>query len=176
MKNLRRYLTISLLIIGTLTLLTGCTQKREDVKFDGNEGSITFYLKQENKYKISTSRDDLKTVREQAIIIGKDFKIGIEFDNDFSYYYKGNFEEVKKKRKENEDYKEVTYSEMKGIQYFYPGYMRYNVVLPIKNSKTYYLVLTVYGKEDTQKSAKEAIKNEEVLDVLNHITKVSAKN
>lgn len=175
MKNFKKYLTISLFIIITLSFLTGCAPKREEIKFEGDEGSISFNLKQEGKYKISTKKEDLRTSREQAAILGDGFKIGIEFDDDFGYFFKGDFKQLKEKRKNNNDYKEVTYSEMNGIQYFYPGYMCYNVILPIEGSKDYYLVLTVYGKEDTEKSAKEAIKNEELLDILNHITAVSAK-
>ena len=52
--------------------------------------------------------------------------------------------------------------------------MRYEVVLPIKGAKEHVLVLTVYGNGDNEKAAKEAINNEEVQDILNHIVSIEA--
>ena len=175
MKNIKRFFSLSLLLVLTITLVTGCEPKREGLKFDGDEGKITFQVKQNAKYKISADSKDFRTSREQAVLLGNDFKIGIEFDDDFGYFFKGDFNKVKEARKDSTDYKEVTYSDIKGIQYFYGSYMRYNIILPVKDSEKYYLVLTVYGKEDNEKSAKEAINNEEVIDILNHITEISAK-
>lgn len=175
MRNLKKLSYLSILVVAIL-ILTGCGQKREEIKFDGEEGSIAFSLKAEKKYKISTKQEDLRTSREQAILIGDDFKIGIEFDDDYGYFFKGDWEKLKEARKNNDDYQEVKYSDIKGIQYFYGGYMRYNVILPIKENDKYYLVLTIYGAKDDEESAKTAIKNEEVLDVLNHITKIDIKN
>ena len=174
MKTFIKIFSLAALMISGILVMTGCEPKREEISFKGEEGSITFNLKQDQNYKISTNSDDFRTSREQAVLIGKDFKIGIEFDNDLDYFFKGDFNKLKEARKNNTDYKEITYSDIKGIQYFYGSYMRYNVILPIKDSDKYYLVLTVYGKEDNEKSAKEAIKNEEVLDVLNHIIKINA--
>lgn len=170
---MKKTITIFLLIV-TMTLITGC-EKREEIKFNGDEGSISFSLKANKKYRISTDQKDFRTSREQAVLLGNGFKIGIEFDDDFGYFFKGDWKEVIKKRKENENFKEVTYSDIKGIQYFYGNYMRHNVIIPIKDNKKYYLVLTIYGEKDNEKSAKEAIKNEEVLDILNHITSISAQ-
>ena len=82
---------------------------------------------------------------------------------------------TKEKRKDNDDFKEVEYSGIKGIQYFYGGYNSYTIYLPIEGDKDHVLVLSVYGKEDKEKAAKEAITNEEVLDVLNHITDIKGK-
>jgi len=42
-------------------------------------------------------------------------------------------------------------------------------MLPVKNNENYYLALTIYGKEDKEAAAKEAIANSEVLDILNSI-------
>ena len=173
--NRWKKISVSLILTLVLTLLiTGCT-KREDLKFDGKEGSLTLSVKKAGDYKLSTNAKDFKTTREQGILIGKDFKIGIEFNDDFDYFFKGDFKELKKARKNNAEYKEVTYSNLKGIQYFYSGYMRYEVILPIEGNKKYFLDLTIYGQDDTEKAAKEAIKNEEVLDILNHIKDIKAK-
>ena len=166
-----KYFVIILLAV-TIPVLSGCGVKRKELTFKEKEGTIIFNVKNDSKYKISTNRNDFITLREQAILLGNDFKIGIEFDNDFGYFYKGDFKAVKNKRKTNEDYKEVTYSDIKGIQYYYGGYKRYEVILPVDGSKDYYVVLTVYGKEDTKKSAKKAINSEEVKDILNHISPI----
>lgn len=170
-KYFKVVIAFAFVMIGVI-VLTGCEPKREAINFKGEEGSLTFNVKEDSKCKLSTNKDDFKTTREQGNLICKDFKIGIEFDDDFSYVFNGDFKNLKEARKDNDDYKEVTYSDIKGIQYFYGGYMRYNVILPIKESKKYYLVLTVYGKEDNEKSAKAAIKNQKVSDVLNNITEI----
>ena len=175
MKSLK-ILTNTLVVTLVITLLiTGCAVKREDLKFKVKEGSLTLSVKKSAGYKLSTNSKDFKNTREQGILIGKDFKIGIEFNDDFDYFFKGDFDALKKARKGNNNYKEITYSGIKGIQYYYPGYKRYEVILPIKNNKKYFLDLTIYGKEDTDKSAKEAIQNEEVLDVLNNIKDIKVK-
>lgn len=173
MKNWKKLISMSLLVVA-LIFITGC-EKREEIKFNGEEGNITFSLKTDKKYRISTDKNDFRTSREEAMLLGNGFKIGIEFDHDYGYFYKSDWKELIKKRKDNEDFKEVTYSDIKGIQYFYSGYMRYNVILQIKDSQKYCLVLTVYGEKATEEAAKNAINNKEVIDILNHITSITAK-
>ena len=60
-------------------------KKRKELKFKGEEGTIVFNVKEDTNYKISTDKKDLRTSREQAALVGKDFKIGIEFNDDFGY-------------------------------------------------------------------------------------------
>ena len=76
---------------------------------------------------------------------------------------------MKKARKDYDDFKEVTYGGVKGIQFFYGGYMYYEIMLPVENNEKYYLDLTVRGKEDNEESAKKAISNKEVLEILDSI-------
>lgn len=175
MKKSLKFISIVLVAVIGMLIITGCAPKRKELKFKGEEGSITFNVKEDSGYKISTNSDDLRTSREQGVLIGKDFKIGIEFNDDLDYFFDGDFNKLKDARKDRDDYKEVTYGDYKGIQYFYGGYMCYNVILKIEGSKDYFLELSVYGAEDNEKAAKEAIKNEEVLDVLNNITEITAK-
>lgn len=52
--------------------------------------------------------------------------------------------------------------------------MYYDIILPCGDSKKYNLILTVRGNKDNEESAKEAIKNEEVQDILNHITSITS--
>ena len=117
----KKIVLLAILMALVIPFVTGCEPKREDVTFDGEEGSITFNLKQELGYKISTNKDDFRTSREQAVLIGDGFKIGIEFDDDYGYVFKGDWDKVVERKKENNDVEEVTYSDIKGIQYFYGG-------------------------------------------------------
>ena len=173
MKGIK-FISIMLVAVLGAFLLTGCAPKREEVSFKGEEGSITFNVKEDGGYKISTNKDDFRTSREQAVLIGKDFRIGIEFDDNYGYFFNSKWDAVKKARKDRDEFKEVTYSDIKGIQYFYSGYMYYEILLPIEGAKDHFLTLTVRGLKDNEESAKAAIKNEEVQDVLNHITTIKA--
>ena len=173
MKKLKSIALVALLAVAVFTV-TGCEPKRKELKFEGKEGTIIFNVKEDTDYKISTEKDDLRTSREQAALVGKDFKIGIEFNDDFGYFFKGDWKALKEKRKDNDEYKEVTYGDLKGIQYFYGSYMYYEIELPCGNSKEYNLILTVRGNKDTEESAKAAIKNEEVQDILNNIKSIKA--
>ena len=172
---MRRFVRVFALAIAlsSVMLLAGCGTKRTDLKFAGEEGSVTFSVK-DSSYKISTDKKDLRTSREQGALVADNFKIGIEFNDDFGYFFKGDWDALKAKRKDNTEYKEVTYGDLKGIQYFYGSYNYYEIILPCGDSEKYFVELTVRGNEDTEKSAKEAIKNEEVIDVLNHITEIKS--
>lgn len=171
---MKKFLKVFSIVLLAALILTGC-EKRKEVKFDGEEGTITFNVKEDSGCKISTDKEDLRTSREQGSLVCKDFKIGIEFNDDLDYFFDGDFNKLKEKRKDYEDYKEVTYGKFKGIQYFYHGYMCHDILMPIEGSKKYFLSLSVYGMEDNEKSAKAAIKNEEVIDTLNNIVSISTK-
>ena len=172
---MKKFLKVFSIVLLATIILTGC-EKRKEVKFDGEEGKITFNVKEESGCKISTDKKDLRTSKEQGSLVCKDFKIGIEFNDDLDYFFDGDFNKLIEKRKsDHKDLKEVTFGDYKGIQYFYGGYNNYEIILQIKNNKKYFLSLSVYGKEDTEKAAKTAIKSEEVLDVLNNIVSISTK-
>lgn len=175
--NKARKITITLVLTLVITLLvTGCGgAKKEDLKFDGKKGTVTFTVNKDAGYKLSTKADDFRTSREQGMIIGKDFSIGIEFSDDLDYFHKGDFKAFKEEKKDNEEFKEVTYSDIKGIQYFYSGYMRYEIILPIEGNNKYTLNLTVYGKDETEKDAQTAIKSEEVKAILNGMKDIKVK-
>ncbi len=169
MKIFLKLVSISAILIFTAVLLTGCGVKKEELTFDGEEGKITFSVKVDNNGRISTNKEDLRTSREQGVLITNDYKIGIEFCDDYKYFFDSNLDKMKESRKDYEDYKEVTYGGVEGVQYFYGSYMCYEVLLPVSNNEKYYLELSVYGNEDNEESAKAAIANQDVLDVLNSI-------
>ena len=168
MKGLK---TISILLIVVLALivLTGCSPKTEVLTFDGEEGKISFTVKADSGYRISDNKDDLRTSREQGALVGNDFKIGIEFCDDYEYFFESNLDKLKEARQDYDEYKVVTYNGVEGVQYFYGGYNCYDIMLPVANNSKYYLALTVYGTEDKQEAAKAAIENQDLLDILNSI-------
>jgi len=174
---MKKIISIFCLLVLIVFVLSGCKQKQKRINiiFDGKEGKIVFAVKEDNKYKISSDSKEFRTTREQGVLVGKNFKIGIEFSDDLDYYSNGDFEKLKESRKKEEDYKEVTYSGTNGIEYFYGNYQRYDIYLPIKNDKKNVLILTIYGSKDTKESAKKALKSEEVQDILNNIISFNAK-
>ena len=171
MKRIIRLVSVLLILILTVTALTACgkKEKKEILTFDGEEGKISFSVKEGSGYKISTNKDDLRSSREQGVLIGNGFKIGIEFCDDYKYFFNSSLDKLKEARKDYTDYKEINYGGVDGVQYFYGGYNRYEVILPVANNEKYYLDLTIYGSEDKEEAAKAAIANQEVLDILNSI-------
>lgn len=171
-KHFKFFAALSLVLVATV-VLTGC-EKRTDLTFKGEEGTITFSVKESSECKISTDDKDLRTSREQGSLVCKNFKIGIEFDDDYEYFFDSSFDKLKEARKDYDDYKVVTYSDKKAVQYFYGSYNEYEILIPVENNKKYLLRLNVYGKEDKEQAAKTAIKSEEVQDVLNNIKEFKA--
>ena len=174
MKKLVKVFSIMVVTVLMAISLAGCqsggSSKKKQITFDGEEGKITFSVNESGNYKISTDKADLRTSREQGALVADNFKIGIEFCDDYKYFFDSNLDKLKEKRKDYDDYKEVKYGGVEGVQYFYGGYNCYNIILPVKNNDKYYLELSVYGKEDKEEAAKEAIANSEVLDILNSIS------
>lgn len=173
MNKYLKILSIALIMLFAIVLLTGCgakKAKKETLTFDGEEGKISFEVKENSGYKISTEKEDLRTSREQGALVGNEFKIGIEFCDDYNYFFESNLDKLKEDKKDNDDYKEVKYGGVDGVQYFYGSYNCYNIILPVANNEKYYLELSVYGNKDTEEAAKTAIANQEVLDILNSIS------
>jgi len=159
-----------------LPLLTGCQSKRTELKYEGKEGIIAFNIKNDSGCKLTNNKEDFRTTREQAMLVCSTFKIGIEFSDDFEYFYDGDITKLKIDKKTNKDYTEVKYSNIDGIQYFYSGYNRYNVILFLNGSEKYYLLLTVYGEYDNKESAKAAIRSIDLQDILNNISQFRLSN
>lgn len=170
MKSYLKILSLILIMALAILLLTGCGgEKKEELTFDGEEGKITFQVKAGSGYKISTNAEDFRTTRAQGVLIANDFKIEIEFCDDYGYFFESNLDKMKEARKDYDEYKDVTYNGVDGLQYFSSGYNRYEIMLPVANNDKYYINLSVSGMEDKEESAKAAIANQEVIDILNSI-------
>ena len=103
-----KMIIFTLLMTLVMTLfVTGCANKKEELVFDSKEGSFTLSVDHSAGYKISTDSKDFRSSREQAMLIGKDFSIGIEFNDDLDYFFEGDFEKLKKTRVEENKATEV---------------------------------------------------------------------
>ena len=173
MKKFKTIAIVALMVL-IIPFITAC-DKRQEVKFDGEEGTVTFAPKESYGCKLSTNKEDFRNSREQGMVICNNFKVSIEFD-DISYFFPKGFSQYKEKRKADyKDLKEITYSGIKTVQYFYGGYNDYEVTFPVEGNDKYVLHLSVYGNKDTEKAAKDAINSEEVQDFLNNISGIAVK-
>ena len=170
MKKAIKIIGVLLVIILVVLFITRFVARKK-LKFEDETVSVIFSVKKNNDYTISQERSDLRTSREDAIILGDTFKIGIEIKDDLSLKkYSGDFEKYKEIYKEKEEFKEVTYSGIKGFQRYYEPYIRYEVFLPIEGSNKYFVKLDIYSKENTKETAKEQLESSKVKDILNNIT------
>ena len=155
------------IVFGVLTL-TGCGKKLKTVTYnDKSKVSVSLSFEEEKGYELSESKDDLRTSLEDAVLKGDDFNIAIQVDE---YSSNKTFNDVKNIYKKNNDYKEVTYNEMKGISFYSPSYVRYEVILNVDN-KTY-VSLHIYNKKSPNKEedVKKIYNSEEVQEILNSVT------
>ena len=164
--RIKKILLSIILIICTITL-TGCL--RDKIVYDGEQIKITFKVLDD--YKLKTDREYFRNAREEAILVGNSFKIGIEVNNDLKND-KITFDEFKNRYKDREDYKEVKYSKIKGIQFYTREYLRYEIYLPINDKLI--LRLNIYSVNDNKKDTKAELESKDVKDILNHM-KIEAK-
>ena len=171
MKNkTKRILFSGLLTLIVLTITTGCFEKRKTIDINDKNVDTRIKILEKIDYKVSKDIKDFKSSRESAMIITKDFKIGVEINKDMTYeQFKGSFEKLKKSRSESTDFKEVKYSGVKGFQRYNESYMRYEVYYPIKGTNELCLQLNIYSTLNRDEETKKQYKTKEVQDILNHV-------
>lgn len=168
MKKIKTF-SLLLVVLCLIPILTGCKKKSSEITYDGEKIKINFVTKKGSNYKISTDNKDLRTSRENAIILADNFKIGIEENDDLTFpQYFGDFEKLKADNTDEEEYKEVTYSDIKGFEKYYGSYVRFEVYLPI--DKKTILKLNIYSIDDTEESTKKVFKSDEIKELLNNMT------
>lgn len=168
MKKILKELVLLFVIVFGVLALTGCGKKLKTVTYnDKSKVSVSLSFEEEKGYELSESKDDLRTSLEDAVLKGDDFNIAIQVDE---YSSNKTFNDVKNIYKKNNDYKEVTYNEMKGISFYSPSYVRYEVILNVDN-KTY-VSLHIYNKKSPNKEedVKKIYNSEEVQEILNSVT------
>ena len=170
MKQLKGIIYTSLLMLLVVTTMTGCFEKRNNIEIKEDNITVNIKILDSIKYKLSRELKDFKSSRETAMIMTKDFNIGVEINKDMSYdKYKGSFEKLKKGRSKSTEFKEVTYSGIKGFQRYNESYMRYEVYLPIKGTNERCLQLNVYSTANRDEATRKVYKTKEVQDLLNHV-------
>ena len=170
MKQLKGIIYTSLLMLLVVTTMTGCFEKRNNVEIKEENITVNIKILDSIKYTLSRELKDFKSSRETAMIMTKDFNIGVEINKDMSYdKYKGSFEKLKKGRSKSTEFKEVTYSGIKGFQRYNESYMRYEVYFPIKGTNERCLQLNIYSTANRDEATRKQYKTKEVLDILNHV-------
>ena len=169
MKKFKVFAFITAIVL-IIPFITACDKKVEQ-KIETEEGTVTFTTKESAECKASTDKDDFRHSAQDGIMICKDYKIGVEFNDWYDYYFDSDSKKLLEKRKEDhKDAKEVTYNGKKAVQFFYGGYNGYDLQFPVDENKNYYIIISVYGIKDTEEAGKAAFNNKDVQDILNSIT------
>lgn len=167
---MKKTLYLIILLVATISL-TGCFLKRKTITVTNDNIKVNFKVDANKDYKLSTELKDFRSSREDAVIKSKNFLIGIDISDEISYTeFKGDFNKLKKAYQKEEDFKEVTYSGMKGFQRYNISYIRYEVYLPIKNDNTKILIVNIYSNANMDEVTKEIYQTQEIKDILNHIS------
>ena len=160
MKKMNRLYKLTFVLLIAF-FLTGCRKVKQYV----NTNELVIKYKSYEKYDIKYDEKFFRNIREQAIIIGSDFKIGIE--ELIEIKDKKDFEKFKKQYVKEEDYKEVKYSGYKGFMIYTLAYMRYEIYLNIDNQHV--LRLNIYSANDPKEFQTKALNSKEVKGILNHM-------
>lgn len=165
MKTLSNISKVLLVIVLAL-VLTGCRRTKQYVKSE----NYNIELKTKNQYSVKYESMYFRTAREEAMIHGEDFKIGVE--NPIKIKNEKEFNKIKKEYKSKDRFKEVKYSGYKGFQFYTDSYMRNEVYLNINNK--YIMRLNVYGRGSNKNKIYKILDSKDVKDILKHM-KVSVK-
>lgn len=164
---------ISIIVVFFLVFtLTGCDKlKTVSIKNEKTKSTIELSYKEKANYTLSYEKDDFRTSLEKAILLGDNFRIGFEFG---TYSSGDDFSKREERYKSYDEYKSVTYNNIKGYQFYYPSYVRYEVVLPVNDKE--YVKLNIYGKDNKVKKDEttEVYNSKTVQDILNTI-KITSK-
>ena len=162
MKKGLRILCLLLILV----IITGCVGGKKNITFKGKKLNATFEILNLRSHKLSNNINDTMSNRERAVIIGSNYKIGIEEDTSISYdKYKGDFNKLSDNFKDQKDYKKVTYNGIDGFQKYYIGYNRYEVYLNVNDKVS--LKLNIYADEG--KKVKDIYYSDEMQDILNSV-------
>ena len=166
----KNYKLLILLVLPVL-LLSGCFKKEtlKDLMYEDVDYKVTFGIKEKYDYKLVMDRDYFRTSREEGMILGNNFRIGIEFNRDLALK-NTTFDKYMKKYEKEEDFKKVKYGKMNGFQFYYRTYLRYEIYLQVNDELI--LRLNIYSLNDNKKATTAALESSEVQDILKHITVV----
>ena len=160
MKKMNKLYKLTLVLLGAF-LLTGCRHVKQYVNTD----DMVVRFKAYEKYDIEYDNLYFRNIREVAMIIGPDFKIGIEQPT--SIKNAKEFDKFKKQYKSEEEFKEVKYSGYEGFMFYTAPYMRYEIYLNINNK--HILRLNIYSANDQKEFQTKALNSKEVQYILKHM-------
>jgi len=174
---MRRILLLSLVFMLALgmTVLTGCggtkEQVMEVVTYEGEKEKVRISLSypETDQYRWSTNQEDFGTTTDNAVLIGKDFKIAIQF-TDISQRFNSEFEVFRASRTASyESLEEVSYGGINGFTYYYEQFSAYIVQLPIPHDPTQVLTLYVYTKAGDEEGTTAIFSRDEIQQILDTV-------
>lgn len=165
---MKKRIKLLLLLILPVLLFTGCL--RDQLVYENAKIKLTFNVNED--YKLTEDSKYFRTAREKTILIGSNFKIGVEF-SDALVTEKIKFKDFMKKYEKEEDFKKVEYSGMDGFQFYTPSYLRYEIYLPLEEDLI--LRLNIYSANDNKKATTKVLNSDEVQDIIDNID-VEIKN
>ena len=163
MKRMSKILLVLILSI----FLTGCRRNEQSI----NSDNYKIILKTYNKYNFNYDSVNFRTAREEVLIEGENFRIGIE--NPIKIKNEKAFKKYQKDYTKKDNYKEVKYSGYKGFMIYTPSYIRYEIYLNIDNK--YIMRLNIYSLDHDKKHQTKALNSDDVQDILKHMD-VAVKN
>lgn len=175
---MKKIIYISLIIVVIICVLAGVlilkgNSKTIDLIYkDESNVQVTFKVDEKANYRLSENKDEFRTSREDAMLFGDTFNISVEVYDDLIFdRYSGSFEKYAEEHKEDDEYTEQTFNGIKGYSVYYGSYVRYEVLLPVKDSNKYFVKLCVYSTVDknSKDSVKEQFESEKVRNILNNI-------
>ena len=163
MKKIKILLVLPLLLL----FLTGCKPGKK-MKYEGKDLIITFSTNYSVDYKITTDSNFFRTAREEAMLVGEKFKIGIEITSvQTNEEYDGNFVKFMEKYKNKEDFKTVKYDNRNGFMIYTKPYARYEIYLPVDDK--YIVRFNIYAYTNNKKSTTNVLKSSEVKQILKYL-------
>lgn len=167
-KKVLKLLSICVVSLCVVFCLDGCAKKLKTVSYTDKKTNIktSISFDEEANYTLSEDSNDLRTTRENAILLGDDFKISMEYNSLSSGQ---TMDYVKDVYKKYEDYKEITFNEIKGYSMYNASYVRYDVALPASNKV--YVVFHVYSNDSKSKKddVKKLYESEKIKEILNTV-------
>jgi len=157
MKKFTKVFSILLFVL----LLTGCRRVKQIYSSD----DLKIEFKSIEKYKVTQDKMFFRTAREEGMIVGPTFKIGIESPTEIKN--EKEFNKLMKSHKKDTDFKEVKFSGYKGFLFYTAPYIRYEIYLNIDNKHV--LRLNLYSANDKKEFQEAELKSKYVNYILKHM-------
>ena len=170
LKSTLKHGLVAVVSASTLFLLAGCGETvptlTSTYDAEREKVSISLTYPESEDYRWSTNPDDFRISANQAILLGPDFKIAIQFADLAVNKYEKDFSKYKENYIAEFDAKDFEIAGLKGFVWYYSGYRAVAVVLPIASSPDNALLLYVYTEESKEEGAMEVFNSDAVQSIL----------